>query len=95
VIRETSYGSRLKLAAPDKATLWHACRRACDAGLPCHLWIENGEVTALGIGPAERCRIKPITQRFKLYGAALPHGRELNDGAIPMCPSPSGKAAEL
>jgi hypothetical protein len=33
----------------------------------------------LGIGPADRGRIKPITQRFKLYGAApAAKGGELN-----------------
>jgi hypothetical protein len=36
----------------DESTLWQAYRPACDAGLPCHLWIEDGEVTALGVGPA-------------------------------------------
>jgi hypothetical protein len=31
----------------DESTLWQAYRPACDAGLPCHLWIEDGEVTVL------------------------------------------------
>jgi hypothetical protein len=40
------------------------------------LWIEAGAPLALGIGPAERARINPITRRYSLYGAA-PRG-ELN-----------------
>jgi peptidyl-tRNA hydrolase len=72
-------GTKVVLAAPDEGTLWQAYRRSSDAGLPCHLWLEDGEPTALGIGPADRSRIKPITQRFKLYGAAPPaKGGELN-----------------
>jgi peptidyl-tRNA hydrolase len=62
----------VSLAAPDEATLWQAYRPACHAALPAHLWLEDGEPIALGIGPADHSRIKPITRRFKLYGAAPP-----------------------
>lgn len=76
--------TKVILAAPDESTLWRAYRRAVDAGLPCHLWLEDGVPTALGIGPADRARIKPITQRLRLYGATPPDpGGELNGGAAP------------
>jgi peptidyl-tRNA hydrolase len=71
-------GTKVNLASPDEATLWQAYRRACDAGLPCHLWVEDGIPTALGIGPAVRVRIKPIVCKLKLYGAAAQ--AELNAG---------------
>jgi hypothetical protein len=41
--------TKVVLSAPDEAPLWLAYRRATDAGSPCHLWLEDGEVTALGI----------------------------------------------
>jgi peptidyl-tRNA hydrolase len=75
--------TKVILAAHDAAQLRQAYKRACDAGVPVHLWIEDGVPTALGIGPADRGRLRPITQRFKLYGAAPSHGGELNAGAIP------------
>jgi hypothetical protein len=33
--------TKVILAAPDEATLWLAYRRACDAGIPAHLWVED------------------------------------------------------
>jgi peptidyl-tRNA hydrolase len=48
--------TKVVLAAPDEATLRLAYRRACGAGLPCHLWVEDDVPTALGVGPIERSR---------------------------------------
>jgi peptidyl-tRNA hydrolase len=77
-------GTKVVLQAPDESTLWTAYRRACAADLPCHLWVEDDQVVALGIGPADRSRIEPITQRFKLYGVAMPaKGMELSGGGTP------------
>lgn len=70
-------GTKIVLAVPDEATLWQAYKRASDANLPCALWVEEGHVmppsfdgppivTAVGIGPAERSRIRPIVREFKL-----------------------------
>jgi peptidyl-tRNA hydrolase len=64
-------GTKVVLACPDEATIWQAFKLATDAGLPCHLWVENdmgpeAVVTALGIGPADRSKIKPIVKDMKL-----------------------------
>lgn len=64
-------GTKVVLSCPDEATIWQAYKRATDAGLPCHLWMETDMgpqpvVTALGIGPVERCKAKPIVGGLKL-----------------------------
>jgi peptidyl-tRNA hydrolase, PTH2 family len=76
--------TKVVLAAPDESTLWQAYRRADCAGIPAHLWIEDGVPVALGIGPLELARARPIVGKLKLYGAAPPDpGGELNGGAAP------------
>jgi hypothetical protein len=48
------------------------------------MWVEDGISIALGIGPADRASIAPITRRFKLYGAAMSaKGMELSEGGTP------------
>jgi PTH2 family peptidyl-tRNA hydrolase len=70
-------GTKVVLAVPDEPALWQAYKRACDADLPCALWTESGHVmpptfdgspivTAVGIGPADRSRIKPIVSDLRL-----------------------------
>lgn len=70
-------GTKIVLAAADEASLWRCYKRACDAGLPCALHVEEGHimpptfdgspiVTAVGIGPAERAAIRPIVRDLKL-----------------------------
>ena len=69
-------GTKVVLVSPDEATIWQAYKRATDANLPCHLWTEFMDrniglgneivVTALGIGPVERCKAKPIVGSLKL-----------------------------
>jgi peptidyl-tRNA hydrolase len=65
-------GTNVVLACPDEASVWQAYKRACDASIPCHLWMESDwkgrgpTVTALGIGPVDRSKVKPIVKDFKL-----------------------------
>lgn len=70
-------GARIILTAPDEAALLRAHEQARAAGLPCSLFYDSGHVlsphfdgsrilTALGIGPALRGHIRPITRRCTL-----------------------------
>lgn len=64
-------GTKVVLTCPDEATIWQVYKLACDAGLTCHLWVESDMgpdpvVTALGIGPVERNKVKPIVKDLKL-----------------------------
>lgn len=70
-------GTKIVLIAPDEAALCRAQQQAVDLGLPCALVIDSGHVllptftgepivTALGIGPAARDVLRPITRGLRL-----------------------------
>lgn len=72
-----SGGTKIVLQAPDLLALECVYTAAKTAGLPCAKVVESGHVmlpafngdpivTAIGIGPVERDRARPLLKRFRL-----------------------------
>ena len=70
-------GTKIALAAPDLPSLQQVYDAALAAGVPCAMVVESGHVmppvfdgnpivTAVGIGPVERCKARPFTKGLRL-----------------------------
>src|SRR5215472_2165236 len=60
-------GTKVVLAVDGERRLREIFNQACAVGLPCSLIVEeDGTMTAVGIGPATRGEIEPITRRLSL-----------------------------
>ena len=70
-------GTKVVLSAPDLQSLLKTYGAAFDAGLPCVVVVESGHVmpptfdgspviTAVGIGPVERAKVRAFTKQLRL-----------------------------